>query len=66
MMTLGDLLFVVNDNTIISIYNNETGEVMIESISAEDMGYYGGGFADCVVMDVFVENDEMGICIEVE
>lgn len=65
MMTLGDLLFVVNDNTIISVYDNETGEVMIESISADDMSYYGGGFVDCVVMDVFVENNEMGICIEV-
>lgn len=65
MMTLGDLLFVTNDDTMVSVIDNETCETVIKPITCDEMELYGGGFADCIVMDVCVENNVMNVYIEV-
>lgn len=64
-MLLEDLMFAVNDNTLVALFDNETGELIQKPMPADEMGYYSGGFNDCVVMDVHVEDNVLNICIEV-
>lgn len=61
-MRLGELLFVVNDDTMVTLLDNETGEVLVEPTPGSDLeldDYY-----DCIVMDVSTYNDVLTICIE--
>ena len=60
-MTLEELLWKVNDNTIVAIFSSETGE---------ELAVYDGKdsiperYNDCEVSDIFV--DEGKLCIEIE
>ena len=61
-MQLGELLFVVNYDTMVTCLDNETGEVLVEPTPSSDLeldDYY-----DCIVMDVSTYNDGLTICIE--
>lgn len=62
-MQLGELLFVVNDDTMATLLDNETGEVLVDPTPSSDLGL-GMDYDDCIVMDVSTYNDVLTICIE--
>ena len=65
MITLADLLFVVNDSAVVQILDND-GETLVEG-EASDLQYTGDAepYKDAIVMDVYSYNNMLVICIEV-
>lgn len=64
-ITLRDLLFATNDDTTVAILDNENGEVLRRPATNDDMFYAVDEYEDCTVMDIYIENNVMNICIEV-
>lgn len=63
-MNLEDLLFVVNDDTMVTVLDNETGDILVDPISSSDL-MFGTEYDCCLVMDVSTYNDVLTVCIEV-
>lgn len=63
MITLADLLFVVNDSAVVQILNNE-GESLREG-EKSDLEYEVEEYEDAVVMDVYPYDGKLVICIEI-
>lgn len=63
-ITLADLLFATNDDTMVAVFDNETGEVIRHPATNDDMMYSVDEYEDCIVMDIFIEDNVMNICIE--
>ena len=62
MVTLGDLMFLVNDSANVQILDNELGEVLIED-TASDVD--AEEYVDCPIMDIYAWENRLVICIEV-
>ena len=62
MVTLGDLMFLINDSANVQILDNETSEVLIED-TASDVD--AEEYVDCPIMDIYAYGNKLIICIEV-
>lgn len=68
-MRLEDLLFAVNDDTMIEVLDNNTGEVLVEYTLNGDLSYTD--YDDAEVMDVSIYIDAiygniLVICVDTE
>ena len=68
-MNLEDLLFVVNDDTMVTLLDNETGDILVDPTPNSDL-LSGTEYDCCLVMDVSAYNvgdynDILTVCIEV-
>ena len=69
-MTLYDLLFVINDDANIAIFDNETGKMIIHPVICGDVRDFLSEYENCDVMDIHTEVQfgiaVINICIEIE
>lgn len=69
-MTLYELLFVINDDANIAIFDNETGKMIIHPVICCDVRDVLSEYENCEVMDIHTEAQfeiaVINICIEIE
>lgn len=70
MVSLYELLFLINDDTNIAVFDNETGDMIVHPAICGDVRDAVSDYEDCPVMDIHTEVQfgiaVMNICIEIE